>query len=448
MSRANGRIILIEFNELTPSLMSRFIEDGHLPHFRRFRDESHIYVTDAEEEGENLNPWVQWVTVHTALSAAQHGITRLSDGYRLQTKAVWDLLSEAGLRVWVCGSMNARYDKPLKGLLLPDPWSTGLSPYPSEMAAFYDFVRHAVQEHSNPEAGSPRRMAIRFVKYMLRHGLSFETIRLIAAQLWEEKRRGKNSWKRAIILDRIQWDLFRYYYRRFQPQFATFFLNSTAHFQHSYWRHMQPELFTVQPSEEERREYGGAILEGYRNMDELMGRFMSMAGTDATLIFCTALSQQPYLRSEETGGRRYYRVQGPDVLRHDVGITDRFEYRPVMSSQAILGFDGEAAAARAQHCLMSYRCGERSAFHVMREGFEVILQCNRTDQVPSDAVLESNDTGKTIPFYDVFYSMNIMKSGFHHPDGILWVRYPNREHFIHDKKGLPSFDCTGDPTNI
>src|SRR5262245_30456255 len=105
LQHGRGPVILIEFNELTPSLMARFMASGHLPNFQRLYNESHIYETDAEEEGENLNPWVQWVTVHSGLSASEHGITRLSDGHRLGTKAVWDILSKAGYGVWVCGSM-------------------------------------------------------------------------------------------------------------------------------------------------------------------------------------------------------------------------------------------------------------------------------------------------------------------------------------------------------
>src|SRR5262249_48259350 len=108
MQRRRGPVILIEFNELTPSLMARFMASGHVPNCQRLYKESHIYVTEAEEEGEAPNPWVEWVTVHSGLSAREHGIPRLSDGHRLQTQAVWDLLSEAGRRVWVCGSMNAR----------------------------------------------------------------------------------------------------------------------------------------------------------------------------------------------------------------------------------------------------------------------------------------------------------------------------------------------------
>ena len=104
--------------------MHQFMQAGQLPNFDRFYAESSVYITDAEAEGEKLNPWVQWVTVHSGLGAKEHGVHLLSDGCKLEAPAIWDVLSDAGLRVWVCASMNARYDLPLNGYLIPDPWSS------------------------------------------------------------------------------------------------------------------------------------------------------------------------------------------------------------------------------------------------------------------------------------------------------------------------------------
>src|SRR5205807_237982 len=103
------------------------------------------------------------------------------------------------------------------------------------------------------------------------------------------------------------------YYRKYRPQFSTFFLNSTAHFQHVYWRALEPEAFAVKPTDAERAKYRDAIRFGYRNMDELLGRFLRLAGPETTLVFCTALSQQPYLKQEAAGGKHFYRVNGPHV---------------------------------------------------------------------------------------------------------------------------------------
>jgi hypothetical protein len=434
MQRTHSPIILIEFNELVPALMERFIAAGHLPNFQRFYVQSHIYTTDAEEEGENLNPWVQWVTVHSGLPVSEHGVTRLSDGHRLETKAVWDILSEAGYRVWVCGSMNARYDRPLNGMLVPDPWSIGLSPYPKQVFdPYYNLVRYVVQEYTNPGARLSKSDALKFVWFMLTHGLSPSTIRAVVAQLWSE-RRHHDSWKRAVILDLFQWDVFRHYYHKGRVDFATFFLNSTAHFQHAYWRHMEPERFSVKPSKQEVDQYGNAILYGYQKMDGLIGRFLKLAGQDATLIFCTGLSQQPYLKAESTGGRHYYRIIGPNVFHERLGIDSEFEYNPVMSDQAILRFKGEDEALRAQDHLRSYRLIDRRAFHTSVQGADLMVQCNYTAVVPPEALIAHETSPRTIPFFEMFYSMDVVKSGFHHPEGMLWVRYPDRTHALHEKK--------------
>jgi len=53
-------LILIEFNELSPRLLERFMAAGKLPNFRKFYAESTVYVTDAQEEVAHLEPWIQW----------------------------------------------------------------------------------------------------------------------------------------------------------------------------------------------------------------------------------------------------------------------------------------------------------------------------------------------------------------------------------------------------
>jgi predicted AlkP superfamily phosphohydrolase/phosphomutase len=434
MPKSTGPVLMIEFNELTPALMTRFMAAGQLPNFERFYNESQVYTTDAEEEGENLNPWVQWVTIHSGLSAGEHGITRLSDGHRLKTKAVWDIVSDAGFKVWVCGSMNARYDEPLNGKLLPDAWSAGLSPYPKRLfESYHNFTRRAVQEHTNAQEKLLKQEVIKFLRFMIQHGLSSSTVRAILKQLWSELR-NHDSWKRAVILDLLQLDMFSHFYRKDRPHFSTFFLNSTAHFQHCYWRNMEPEAFAVHDSSDQNARYKDAILYGYQCMDRLLGRLMRLVEPEATLIFCTALSQQPYLKAESTGGRHYYRIISQKVLRERFGISDRFEYTPVMAEQVILRFEEAGAARQAEQVLASYRLFDRPVLHMSLQGTDLMIQCNCSVVVPEDAVLKGAGAAQDVRFFEVFYPMNVVKSAYHHPDGMLWVRQPDRRHTIQEEK--------------
>ena len=53
------------------------------------------------------------------------------------------------------------------------------------------------------------------------------------------------------------------------------------------------------------------------------------------------------------------------------------------------------------------------------------------------------DSERAVRFFDVFYKVEGMKSGMHHPDGMLWVRTPEKRHQIHrDKVPLESIAPT------
>ena len=154
-------VILLEFNELTPSLISRFIAEGRLPNFKRLYDESRVFTTDATEDARDdkwlLNPWVQWVTVHTGVNAAVHGIKKLGEAAKLRQKGLTELVTDAGLRVLICGSMNVRYDTRVNGCVVPDPWTTGAEPHPTELIPYYRFIQKTVQDHTSASGRTERR---------------------------------------------------------------------------------------------------------------------------------------------------------------------------------------------------------------------------------------------------------------------------------------------------
>jgi hypothetical protein len=434
-----NQVMLLEFNELCPQLLNEFISRGMLPNFGRLREQAHVFTTDAEEEGERLNPWVQWVSVHSGLSADQHRVETLSEAALTAGTNVWDLLSNAGYKVWICGSMNAGYTTPLNGHLLPDPWSTGVDPYPREaFDGYWDFVRTAVQEHSNDSAPMTKTMAIKFLRYMVRHGLTSRTVGAIAKQLISE-RIANTRWRRACIMDLLQLDLFRSLWRSHQPNFATFFLNSTAHLQHCYWRHWEPDAFEVRPSESELRDYGDAIPYGYRAMDRLIGKLIRLAGRDATIVFVTGLSQQPYLKYEHSGGRNYYRPRSGVALRDGLGLTQPHTFEPVMAEQFYLRFADSASAEQAARLLESFVVEDSNlkaaqpmrAFHFQNRDGALLVQCNCTHSVGDDAVVRSLLTGRECRFVEIFYRLDALKSGQHHPSGALWIRRPNRVHRVY-----------------
>jgi hypothetical protein len=425
-------VVFLEFNELSPRLMTRFMAEGKLPNFARLHRESEAYVTEAKEEPPALEPWIQWVNVHSGLPYSDHGIFNLDEGHKLRRLNVWDILSGAGYRVLLCGSMNVRYELPFHGVVIPDPWTTAVPPHPASLAPYFRFVQKNVLEYTNDKVPLSAADYASFLSFMLSHGLSAHTVKAILRQLVGE-RGGRHRWKRATILDKLQFDLFAHYYRERKPDFSTFFANSTAHFQHLYWRHLEPDGFAAKPSPAEQEEYGAAILFGYQEMDGLVGRFYDLCGDEATLVLCTALSQQPCLAYEESGGKVWYRPRDFDKLLDFAGVPQARRVAPVMAEEFHVYLDTPDDLADTEERLSALRVEGRPAMRLRPHDGGLMAGCGIFDHLPQNAVLERPDTGAKVPFFDLLYRVEGVKSGMHHPDGILWVRRPERR--FHESAG-------------
>src|SRR5438093_5854861 len=111
---------------------------------------------------------------------------------------------------------------------------------------------------------------------LLKLGLSASTIARIARQLARERQNDNLRWQRVALQPFANFDFFSRLYRRHRPEFASFHTNHVAHYMHTYWKAMQPDVFSQETTEEERHNYGGAIEHGYRTADELLKRMMGL----------------------------------------------------------------------------------------------------------------------------------------------------------------------------
>jgi hypothetical protein len=421
--RDDTKLIVLELNELTPRLMSKFIDEGVLPNFERLRRESATYLTDAGEDPPNLEPWVQWVTAHCGVPFAEHRVFNLGDAANATVPQVWEVVSANGGTVWICGSMNAAYTNDLKGLVLPDPWSVHVRPSDPELNPYFDFVRANVLEYTREDLRLGWRQHLRFAWFMIRHGLSAATIVATARQLLSERFR-RTRWRRATILDRLQFDVFRHYYLKLRPNLSTFFLNSTAHFQHVYWRNLEPASFELKPTEADQKTHGDAVRYGYQCMDAIVGETLAMAGEEATIVFATALSQQPCLKYEGVGGKIFHKPRRFEPLLKFAGIDPHTcTAEPVMSEDFHLRFMDATAAARAHEQLLGLRLGAEPVMKIRREGSDLMTGCAILHAVAPGAQIRG--PGGVAGFDALFYEVDTTKSGMHHREGMLWIRPAN-----------------------
>ena len=416
------RLIFAEFNELCPWLIERWMDEGKLPNFRRLQRRSVIFTTNADvTDPLNLEPWIQWYSLHTGLSFDQHGVFHLTQGATAEHDDLWHVAHAAGLRVGSFASMNTHAFAFPGSFYVADPWCEDGNASPPELNIYNRFVAHNVREYSNPDQALTVADAAKFVAFMATHGLSARTAGAIIAQLAAERVRDHRlSWRRAALLDRMQFDVFRHYQRKFRPHFSTYFINSTAHLQHSYWRQFDPDAFAVKPSDDDRALYGEAMLFGYQAMDRLLAEFMTLAEeTGAMLVFLTALSQQPYTQAEDSGGKHFYRLRDVEALFRRFGLSFA-DIDPTMTHQYLARFALDEARDQARETLSAFRTTDGRALFDFNARTEsgLYFSCNVFTEVAPDAMIETPQG--TLPFSDLLYKIDATKSGRHHPDGALW----------------------------
>ena len=191
-------VILLEFNELSPVLMDRFIAAGHLPNFRRFRDESADLHHQAEEREPFLEPWIQWVTSPRGRQLnKQHGIYHLDEGHKLSLPRVLGRARhrrarELDFREDECRRPN-QCDEPAAGSL-----DTKVPASPRELDAYVSFVSRQVLEHTNDNVPLSARDYGRFATFMATHGLSLCTVAATMRQLAAERRNPDCRWQRVV----------------------------------------------------------------------------------------------------------------------------------------------------------------------------------------------------------------------------------------------------------
>ncbi len=419
------RLLMLEFNELCPSLIEKFMAEGALPNFKRLRDRSETFVTFTNEA--ELEPWIQWVTVHTGVPLSIHGIHDLDEAEKLECDTFWDSLHDEN--VLLMSPMNVKFRRNDDSVFMPDPWAASQMPS-EEIEPFFKFIRSAVTGHARTD-GFNARDAAGAALFLVKHGLSLDSMRGAVSQLLQERFGAQDvKWRRATILDRLLWDVFAHYWRgRAKPRVGIMFSNATAHYQHKYWAHHDPSPFVLKPDARDIEAYGNAIRFGYQAHDRLIGKALSLAGDDTAVVLCTALSQQPMLDYEARGGKAMFIPKDYTVLMKLLGVPAGFRVEGLMAEESWLHFGSEQDAADALAAVNAARTSEGRPLLKTR-GFEArsfIIGCAVLAGEVGSLTQFVNARGERHSFHEQFLRMNTVTTAKHHPDGILWVADPQRQ---------------------
>jgi hypothetical protein len=279
--------LLIELNEINFEFVARYCAMGKLPTMARLIHDHGLSTTVSETRYEELEPWIQWVTAHTGLSLADHGIWRLGDIRERPLDQIWEVLERQDIKVGAISPMNALNRCRNPAFFMPDPWTTTTTTG-AGLARLYPPVAAAVNNNADARftPAMMARLCAGLVAYAAPSSCSGYLADLVGAAR-------KRPWRKAMLLDRLLADVFVKEVKASRPGFASLFLNAGAHIQHHYLFNsaacqsdQNNPAWYVEPSAD-------PVFEVYDLYDRIVARVRD-SFPNSRIMLATGLHQDPH----------------------------------------------------------------------------------------------------------------------------------------------------------
>lgn len=397
------RTILLALNEINFKFIEYYIKQGQLANFKQLFYRHGFKETTSEHEYKLLEPWIQWVTVHTGKTFAEHQVFRLGDIVeRPDLLQLFEVLESKGYRVGAVSPFNA--DNRLKNpaFFVADPWTKTAS----SGHFLLKQLAKAISQMVNDNAQSRWTPASLFT---LLSALAYYTPRSDYGWYWQRMREVKTHVAtKPLILDKLLSDVFLKEWKRTEPDFALLFLNSGAHLQHHY-------LFNAAAYQGELRNpewYCPAkqdpLLAIYQLYDDILGRIKKLSGV--RLVLATGLSQQPH-----DALTFYWRLKEHKRFLNLIGIDNYAAVHPRMSRDFLIEFANEADATTAQQKIASCEANGEAVFTIDNRGNSLFIELTYPHDIANDLQLQAGAI--TVPQFREHVAFVALKNGEHNPIG-------------------------------
>lgn len=409
MKFQNKRLILIELNEVNFDIVAQYIraDPERFPGLTKLLTHGSIRTT-SEKNYDELEPWIQWPSVHTMKKFAEHGIFRLGDIVGSGVPQIFEQLEDAGYVVGAISAMNAENRLKRPAYFIPDPWTKT----PSDPSWWSRSLTEAVSQSVNDNSQSKITL-----KSILQISLSMarfarprhyrKYLMLIASSL-------KRPWLKSLILDLLLHDIHWRLFNSKKPDFSVLFLNAGAHIQHHYLFNAAPLKGLIDNSNPTWyiSSYADPVADMLDIYDFIVDEYFSR--TDATILLATGLTQKPYNKIQY-----YYRLNSHEEFLRGLGIVF-VRVIPRMTRDFLIEFADDNGAQNALDILSSIHVDGTNKLlfeEIDNRGASLFVTLTYPDEIlPSTSLLIGGARQPLLPLV----SFVAIKNGMHHEEGFAY----------------------------
>ena len=300
-------LLFLQLNEANFDFINLYAAKYDLPSLSKVLTWYNVELS-SEASYEELEPWIQWVSVATGLGAREHGVFRLGDMTNSNLKQIYEVVEEKGYNVLALSPMNAKNNLKNSSLFLPDPWTD--TPVSGGWLdnKIHISLKQAVNDNAN---GNINKLSIIFLLVGVLAYSKKKNWRRYFELAFSSKR---DKWKKSLFLDLFLSDYFgKKWIQRQKPAFGVLFLNSIAHIQHRYFKNSEFCLGSKKNPSWLVPTDADPIFDALKIVDKILFDLLKLDETD--LLIATGLSQKEY-----TPFVYYYRLKEHQKFLSDLAV--------------------------------------------------------------------------------------------------------------------------------
>ncbi len=267
------RLFLFELNEFNRDLLKEVAQENSFKNILEVLSwPEHKIHTNDSDENDTLDPWVQWVSIHTGVPFEQHRVKRLGNVPDLKFPTIWESLVKDGVSCGIWGVLNAEMGANCD-FFFPDPWTYSEPGYPNFVKNLVGFPRYLAK---NRVGFVFIRTIMHFTKFIatffrfpsVLFELTFEVPRILIEFARNPKPYALFSpaeYALNLIFFKLQ--------KKYNPQFSILFLNGLAHLQHYHWQNKR------------------VLAYGVRYVEKTLEYVLKNRGPEDAILFTNGFSQ-------------------------------------------------------------------------------------------------------------------------------------------------------------
>ena len=397
------KLIFVELNELNFDYVKKYLDIYELKFLNKIINE--ITYTSSENEYKLLEPWIQWESIHTGCTAAEHKVFRLGDSVFSNKKQIFKELDEKKIKVGVIASMNARNNLENASYFIPDPWIQTESDKSFFSKLITKVVRDLVNNNSSGQFSKLNYIYILLIFFRFVRPKKYTSFLLIFYKSFTKK------WFKPLFLDKLLHEIHLNLFKKKKPNFSCIFFNGAAHIQHHYLLNSLANTSNIKNPKHIIKNECDPFKDAILVYDEILKDYLIK---DTDLIIATGLTQKIFHKK-----KYYYRLIDHNSFLNTLELEFKNIY-PRMSRDFLITFNDDEHRNHAYDVLRKIKFNKIDLFGIIdkrRQSLFVTLTYNK-EIYPEDVIIVNN---KKINLYDNT-TFVALKNGYHNAKGFFYSK--------------------------